>query len=210
MRFSWMSLGSSAGLVTVTGVVWASLAAVGCGSSGGDTGGGDDSGAPIVVTQATFNGFHDWTSFDFMGTPIPGSPHLTAGPRTDYIKALPPPGSTKFPVGTIIVKEVDDGATAARQVFAMVKVGGGYNSGGAVDWKWFELKNAADGTETILWGGTAPPAGEQYANTGITCNDCHSMASANDFVQSHVLNLATLGTPSGNDAGSSVADAGAE
>ena len=193
----------------VTGVVLASLAAFGCGSSGaGDTGGGADSGAPVVVTQATFNGFHAWTSFNFMGIPIPGSPHTSAGPRTDYIKELPPPGSTKFPVGTVIVKEVDDGAATARQVFAMVKVGGGYNSNGALDWKWFELKNAADGSETILWGGTAPPAGEQYANTGITCNDCHAMASANDFVQSHVLNLATIGTGTGSDAGSTTDDAG--
>ena len=155
----------------------------------------------FTPVQGDFQTFHSWQSFTFMGAAIPDSPHLTAGPRTDYINQLPPRGATAFPVGTIIVKEFDVGPLTGRQVFAMVKVGGGYNAQGAVDWEWFGLINNADGSVTIQWHGVVPPPSEPYAASGITCNACHGDAVKNDYVQSAALYLPTLELSDGGSVG---------
>ena len=45
----------------------------------------------------------------------------------------------------------------------------------------------------ILWYGVAPPAGENYSGSPSgTCNDCHSVAKSNDYVQSPPLQLDKL------------------
>jgi hypothetical protein len=124
--------------------------------------------------------------------PIATSPHLT-GPRTEYLNKKPAPGSSEFPIGTIIVKEIGGGDVTTRGVFAMVKRGGGYNPEGASNWEWFELANGADGSETIRWRGVGPPLGEMYGGDPLGgCNGCHAGSRANDFVQSQRLRLGAL------------------
>jgi hypothetical protein len=171
-------------------------------------------GGTFTPVQGDFQSFHSWQSFTFMGEAIPDSPHLAAGPRTDYVNQRPAPGAKEFPVGTIIVKELDGSPQidplTARQVFAMVKVGGGYNAQGAVDWEWYELQNNADSSVSILWNGVVPPAGEKYANTGITCNACHGGAQANDYVQSPPLQLSALELSDGGSIGDAEAFTGGD
>jgi hypothetical protein len=190
-------------------VVTASLMSFTACSASDASGNGDDAGPTFTPIQGDFQSFHSWQSFTFIGQAIPDSPHLTAGLRTDYLNHLPPPGATSFPVGTIIVKEVDQGTATSRSVFAMVKVGGGYNTQGAVDWEWYELTNNADGSESIRWNGVAPPPGDPYANSPVTCNQCHGQAKGNDFVQSPDLQLAALAQSDGGSVGSPNEDAGA-
>ncbi len=170
------------------------LLASGCSTS--SSADGADAGT-FVAFESDFSGFHSWTSTPGVGPP--GAPQpptsadggLHAGPLTTYINQMPPKGSTQFPVGTIIVKEPDDPPLTERQIFAMVKRGGGYNAGGATDWEWFELRNVDQNDVTILWRGIGPPSGEAYAATPQLCNDCHGQAASNDFVWTAGLELAS-------------------
>ncbi len=121
----------------------------------------------------------------------PASVHTT-GPRKVYINKKPCHGETSFPVGTIIVKEVDMGDIPDRQVFAMVKRGSDFDSAGAVGWEWFELTNVDDTTETVLWHGVAPPLADGYLNLNGGCNGCHAVNPANDYVQTTGLQLSSF------------------
>ncbi len=168
---------------------------LGCSTaSGGDAGA---SGAPFVAYASDFAGFRTWTSTPGVapGAPQPGGVGdggLHSGPLTTYINHLPPKGSTSFPVGTIIVKEPSEPPLTERQIFAMVKRGGGYNSDGASDWEWYELRNVDTTNVQVLWGGTEPIGGESYASNPNLCNDCHTMNRKNDFVWTQGLQLSSL------------------
>jgi hypothetical protein len=149
-------------------------AALGCG--GGD-GAPDDGATPTVFVAfaSSFRGFRQWESFDVTKDALPGTIHPDAH-LIEYLNALPPSGSTTFPVGTIIVKEPStDGAPSTAPFFAMVKHGGGYNPG-LPDWEWLELQSVA-GSATdvqILWRGAGPPLGEVYGgDPNAGCNTCH-------------------------------------
>jgi hypothetical protein len=150
--------------------------------------GPEAAGDTFLAVDSSFAGFRTWEPFPL----APGSNGTihTAGARTEYLNRAPPKGSTSFPVGTIIVKESDDGPIADRQVFARVKRGGGYNAAGAAGWEWFELKNVDEQRVTRVWRGVGPPVGEKYGgdpNGG--CNGCHGAAKDNDFVLSPPLQL---------------------
>jgi hypothetical protein len=153
---------------------------------------------PFVAFPSDFSGFHSWPSTPGVGpdgAPQPpsgpdGGVHV--GPLTTYINQKPPAGSTSFPVGTIIVKEPDHGALTGRQIFAMVKRGGGYDPDGAIGWEWFELRNVDASDVTILWRGLGPPAGEAYGTSVELCNDCHTGAQRNDFVWTEGLELSSF------------------
>lgn len=175
----------------------AGLSIAGCsaGSSGGPS---ETTSGTFVAFASDFSGFHSWSSTPGEGPP--GAPQpptsadggLHAGPLTTYINQKPPHGSTSFPVGTIIVKEPTTPPLTERQIFAMVKRGGGYNSSGATDWEWFELRNVDENNVTIVWRGVGPPTGEAYASTPNLCNDCHGMARSNDFVWTVGLKLSSF------------------
>jgi len=141
---------------------------------------------PFIAFGSDFVGFRTWTS-QSMESPVAGGSTHVSGLRTVYINALPPPDATAFPVGTMIVKETQ----ADGKLFARVKRGGGYNATGAVDWEWFEIKEATGGAVVVNWHGVGPPAGETYGgDPNAGCNVCHRTASANDFVLSPWLKLA--------------------
>jgi hypothetical protein len=141
---------------------------------------------PFIALQRDFAGFEDWEPFSFEQT-ADGPAHL-AGPRTVYLNHRPPRGSTTFPIGTILVKSIKPPG-ADEQILAMVKRGAGFNQNGATGWEWFELQRSAQGAPVIVWRGVGPPAGENYSQTGTSCNDCHSAGSDNDFVRSEPLSL---------------------
>jgi hypothetical protein len=155
----------------------------------------DAGAAPVFIAYASdFSGFHSWTSMPGVapGAPQPGDGGVHSGPLTTYINHLPPSGSTSFPIGTIIVKEPNDPPLTTRQIFAMVKRGGGFNSDGADNWEWFELRNIDMTNVEIIWGGAEPLTGESYASNPNLCNDCHTMNAKNDFVWTQGLQLSSL------------------
>ncbi|HWL88049.1 MAG TPA: hypothetical protein VNO21_19735 [Polyangiaceae bacterium] len=188
----------------------ASVVAAGAVASCGGGGSGGSSSDPSacaatpsdVGTNSTFIAFcgnfqnyRSWQSFhlDDGDAGAQGAVHL-AGPKTEYLNKKPPSGSKEFPVGTVIVKELEIGPLESRKVFAMVKRGGGFNAAStAPNWEWFELQNNADGSvNNIVWRGFGPPAGEQYGGDPAGCTNCHAAAKDNDDVPSAPLQLKTL------------------
>lgn len=170
----------------VRGVVAASCALLfACSSESGDDSNAT-TGSTYLAFATSFKNYKSWEKFPV--TVGDANDVHVMGPRTEYLNKRPPKGATEFPVGTILVKELEDGPELDRKVFAMVKRGGDYNATGARGWEWFELKNEAGGNVTIVWRGLGPPAGEKYGGdpTG-GCNSCHGTAKAQDFVNSSGL-----------------------
>jgi hypothetical protein len=205
-RRPWLSPGRGTSLALGASLALALGAAVGC--SVAPSAAGTDGGI-FLAFDTTFNGFHSWPSAVAM--PSPNLPPVDAGgvgpdggatdggvhppPETEYWQ-LPPitPGSTTFPLGTIIVKETNEADPTARQVFAMVKRGGDFNANGAINWEFFELTNNANGTEKVNWQGYGPldPTKDIYGGNPNVCNDCHGKAVSNDYVWSAALQLSAL------------------
>jgi hypothetical protein len=142
----------------------------------------------FIAFDRDFQGFRGWTSFPLGETPATIGEQ--EGPRVVFVRAMPPAGAAAFPVGSMIVKEIQ--GSDGVQLFAMVKRGASYNFLGARDWEWFELNESAAGAVSIQWRGLTPPADQGYGGPlmGGTCNDCHASAVANDYVQSPPLQLA--------------------
>jgi Cytochrome P460 len=154
-----------------------------------------DAGAPdtFVASAQSFDGFHSWSSAPAVAPNDAGDGLHGVGPLRVYWNASPPHGSTSFPVGTIVVKETEETDVTQRTVFAMVKRGGGFNSGGAVGWEWYSLQNNADGSVTPLWGSVVAPPGQTYANQAIgDCNGCHAQVADNDYVWDLALQLSSF------------------
>jgi hypothetical protein len=163
-----------------------SVVAFACGTSGdrGDAGSTDgfEGGVPFIAMASDFTGFHSWHSIAITNDIAPGDSHLN-GPRHVYYNHAPPPGSTAFPIGTMIVKETDPGPVTGRTVFASVKRGGNYDPTGDVSWEWFSLQNLPNGTESILWRGPGPSGGSAYGTGALGgCNACHGVAKTTDYV----------------------------
>lgn len=177
--------------VTLLAAALTLLASAGCASSSSDGGGEGETSSTFLAFSSSFTSYKTWEKFP-VDAPITDDVH-TSGPRTEYLNERPAKGSRAFPVGTIIVKELEVGPEADRKVFAMVKRGGDYNASGARGWEWFELKNGEAGAVTILWRGLGPPAGEKYGGDASGgCNGCHAAQRDNDSVTSSRLSLAKL------------------
>lgn len=152
----------------------------------------DTAAQTFVAFPATFQPFRTWTSVHDDGPPDDGTfPASVLGPRTQYINHLPPHGSTKFPVGTVIVEARESGA---KLIIAGVKRGGDFNSDGAAGWEWFGLtEDPMTGAVTVDWRGVAPPPGGYGGIPTEGCNDCHMSCGANnDYVCSPNLQLASF------------------
>lgn len=137
--------------------------------------------APFIAFATDFEGFRSWVSW----TPIygtPGNDHLS-GPRRVYFSSKPSRDDDALPVGTIIVKESGIGPVEKRNVFAMVKRGGGFNAPATPDWEWFELESLDDRRVRIVWRGAGPTNGDAYGGdpTG-GCASCHDAARSSDYV----------------------------
>jgi hypothetical protein len=182
---AWRALGAGALLVALP-----FGAAAGCSAASSPPA----AGQVFIAYSTDFAGFRTWQSTPGVapGAPQPGDGGVHSGSLTTYINHMPPKGSTSFPVGTIIVKEPNDPPLTERQIFAMVKRGGGYNSDGANNWEWFELRNVDMTNVEVLWGGSEPIGSESYASNPNLCNDCHMMNSKNDFVWTQGLQLSSL------------------
>jgi len=171
--------------------VAATCAVVGCTGSSGEE---PDGGSPttFVAYPENFAGYHAWSNAPAVAPDDAGDGLHGVGPLRIYWNQSPPHGSKSFPVGTIIVKETEDVDVTQRTVFAMVKRSGSFNSGGAVGWEWFELRDNADGDVAILWR-DVPPPGLTYGDQPIgDCDGCHEIAARNDYVWDSALQLGSF------------------
>ena len=151
---------------------------------------GSDASCDFVAFAPDFAGYTSWQSFD-LGNGADGGDdaacvHVANVPRQAYLNTPPSHGSTEFPCGTVIVKDIHTSPTP--QVLAMVKRGDGYDPGsGCVGWEWFGL-DVSGSTPQIQWRGTTPPVSESYASCGA-CSSCHSAAANNDCVLAPQMQL---------------------
>jgi len=157
-----------------------------------------NAGCVYVPIPSDFNDYTSWTTYvepDAGGDGViekgdGGFIHAPGG-RIEYVKFLngpPAHEATAFPCGTLIVKSIPD----QQQVFAMAKVGGGYNpnlpDGGPLDWEWFELSGSGENVN-VIWQGATPPSNQAYGGTPQACNECHSSFTSNDYVGSPRIQL---------------------
>lgn len=169
------------------------VAAAACGG-GTEEPPGDGQPTSFIAVAATFRDFRSWPSFHSDGPPDDGVISKDVlGPRTQYVNQLPPPGSTEFPVGTVVVEARENDL---MKIFAGVKRGLNFNTEGARNWEWFELvEDQATQTKVqIMWRGVGPPLGDTYGgDPNGTCNTCHvKCGSSNDFICSSKLQLASF------------------
>ena len=148
---------------------------------------------PFIALARDFEGFVEWPRFTSAGTAIPEG--ATPGPTFVYAREILPVGVARMPVGTMLLKTIENGPPTDWFVHAMVKRSGDFNPGGTVGWEFFELALTDDLEPVILWRGEGPPSGHGYAAAGVpdpeaiplVCNDCHSAAWMTDGVLSPEL-----------------------
>jgi len=129
-----------------------------------------------IAFAKDFDGYPSWEAHKLESNIEPNDVHA-GGERTLYLSRRPPSGSTRFPVGTLIVKALP----GVGRVFARVKRGGDYNSDNP-GWEWFELQHTGPETVIIVWRGIGPPSGEGYGGDPNGCNGCHAGFADNDYV----------------------------
>lgn len=144
----------------------------------------------FVALASDFDSYASWTNFYVGDVPDPNGVDLT-GPRTVYINQLPTHGATHFRVGTILVKVIQSGDTPqSSQMFGLVKRGEDFDEQGAPGWEWFGLALNDKNNVSIQWRGDGPPPDGGYGGiANVGCVYCHTVAKANDYVQTPELQL---------------------
>lgn len=152
-------------------------------------------GDTFIAFASDFQSYRSWTRFELGERDTLGH---SVGPRTVYINRLPPPGSSEFPVGTILIKGMESNADPQYwELFGMAKRGGGFNSAGLRGWEFFLLKVDPVSGLVIEGRGIDPQGGDGYGgfgSSGAGCNSCHgtSAALARDGLLSEAVFNGTL------------------
>jgi hypothetical protein len=162
------------------------------GCSDGPTGATGDPGASFIALDPDFAGFQSWYQLTLPPNPL-SQVVDPAGAHVGYLNRRPPAGSTRYPVGTILVKAIQrDVAPETWELFGIAKRGGGFNPSGATGWEFFLLRVGASGNPYVTSRGLAPSddgfdgGGASYSPGGAAggCNVCHGLSNyaANDHV----------------------------
>jgi hypothetical protein len=155
-------------------LVMGALACAGCGAP---------EPTSFIALERDFADYASWESTTFETTAFEGTevPH-DASVRRVFLSARPPAGATRWPPGTLLVKELPD------VTLAMARRGGGFNAAG-LGWEWFELARDDAGAVRIKWRGLGAPLGSEYGKSGNTCNVCHASAVELDGVLTPAFRL---------------------
>lgn len=155
--------------------------------------------ASFVAFARDFEGFRRWERHAVSGAMIPVG--AAPGPTYVYASQRAPEGARRWPVGTILVKTIENGPPSEWTVHAMVKRGVPYNRDGTIGWEFLELRfpEGEEDAPVVVWRGPGPPSGHGYAAVGrdagaepivLVCNDCHAAAWQDDGVLTPALSLA--------------------
>ena len=140
----------------------------------------------FIALDSDFATFLSWERISVGDAPLAGHP---PGPRYVYLSKRAPKGASEYPIGTLVVKSVENDPDPSRwEVFAMTKRGGDFNARGAKNWEFFRLR-IVDGTPLILTrglfaydpdvdGGISPYPGAPTAALADLCNGCHGTAAS--------------------------------
>ena len=154
-----------------------SLLAAGCAMEGAPAG-------PRIAFAEDFAGFLGWESYRLPADTLTDG-HLSSPNRFVYVDRPIPDMPEPFPLGTIVVKTLEEGPRQDWEIHAMVKRGGGYNAHGSEGWEFFALAFDEDDELFVTWRGTGdddvayidPITGEAQA-----CNSCHVIGAERDYV----------------------------
>ena len=151
----------------------------------------------FIALDRDFAGYQAWLT---LSLPHQDLADITEpmGPRVGFLNRRPPAGATRYPVGTIIMKEIQDDPDPNRWPrFAMAKRGDDFNETGATGWEFFLLRIDGNGNPYITSRGLAPNndgfdgGGDSYTPGGAAggCNLCHGQATfaAHDHILSDPL-----------------------
>ncbi len=155
------------------------------------------SGETFVAFARDFEDFRTWERIPIEGAMIPVG--ATPGPTAIYVNHRPPEGARRWPVGTMLVKTIENGDPSDWVIHAMAKRGVPYNRDGTIGWEFFELRvGRASDRMQVVWRGMGPPSGHGYAARGrdagvgavpLVCNDCHAVAWQSDGALTPALAL---------------------
>jgi hypothetical protein len=154
---------------------------------------GGSAPATFIALDSSFADYVSWGAI-YLGT-AENSGH-PIGDEYGYRSEMPKSGA--YPVGSILVKEIQAGSDPTMwDLFGMAKrgsdgEGGVYNRGGAEGWEFFTLTLDANRVPLIKSRGSNPidtdGIGHGYgqAENGVTCNRCHGVpgTEASDHVLS--------------------------
>ncbi len=146
------------------------------------TGTDDEKETEFVATLNDFKGYENWT---LKATNTGPDPFLQSAhgvndnfTRKVYFNDKAKPQNGKFPVGSIIVKELRDAnGDLQGALTVLVKRGGSFNSAGN-GWEWFM-------TDTKL--STVMTQGDNETAGGGACAGCHAQANSNNNGQDWVF-----------------------
>jgi hypothetical protein len=173
-----------------------------CGGSDGSADAG--SAADFVATDGDFAGFQSWLQVTLPDDPLGGIVY-PPGTRVGFLNRRPPAGATRYPVGTVIIKAIEQQpAPQSWPLFGIAKRGDDYNLAGAVGWEFFLLRVGADGEPHITSRGLAPGDdgfdmdSASYTPGGMagSCNICHGLTkyAAADHIIGDLLAPTTTAT----------------
>ena len=175
--------------------------ALGCSACGG---GGATIPTPVAQFQAQDSDvadFPSWHSQPFIADPLADIVY-PPGSRVGFINHAAAPGTTSYPIGTIIIKAIEnDNVPAHWELFGMSKRGGDYNAAGAIGWD-FLLIRYENGVPHIYSSGLTPTVdgnpdmgavneGSYFAGGQIACDVCHGLKkyAPYDFIIDHPFEL---------------------
>lgn len=137
----------------------------------------------FLVQDSDIADFTSWYSQPFVIDPI-ADIFYPPGSRFGFINHVAAPGATSYPIGTIIIKAIENSKDPTTwQLFGMSKRGGDYNAAGAVGWDFF-LPRFENGVPHIYSSGLTPTVdgnpdmgavneGSYFAGGQIACDVCH-------------------------------------
>lgn len=179
----------------------ACLAVVASSSCGG---GGAAKSPPVqqfIIQDSDIADFTSWYSQPFVADPSADIVY-PPGSRVGFINHVAAPGTTSYPVGTIIIKAIENSKDPTTwEMFGMSKRGGDYNAAGAVGWDFF-LPRYQDGVPHIYSSGLTPTVdgnpdmgalneGSYFAGGQIACDVCHGRKdyAPYDYIIDHPFEL---------------------
>jgi len=149
---------------------------------------------PRVAFARDFAGFRMWRRYALPEHTLTEG-HESSPRRFVYVDRLLPADDSPAPLGTAIVKTIEEGPPEQWEIHAMVKRGDGYNAEGCVDWEFFNLELDDAGAVSIAWRGRGDDASAYTDAEGNqrSCNSCHVYGAQIDYVFSRRLVPALAG-----------------
>jgi hypothetical protein len=123
---------------------------------------------PLPGLPAYTAGYRQWTKLNARPIPPRATGDAHRGTKNVYASKLPPRGSSRYPVGTVIVKEIVRPSSSFVGVVAAMRKQAGVS--------------ANNGWQMIEWSRPAPRSRFTVLAQGRLCFSCHVQVKSRDYV----------------------------